>query len=113
VFHRNDTGSYEADVDWLIQIHGKTVWNWRSHLLRAWRGTRIAQFRQLPEQSGEKRIPELGTRCRTVARCSTVPGALHPSEPAFLRDLTKSQRLSVKQRYALKEIANRALGAER
>ncbi len=57
----------------------------------------------------EKALPELGTWRQTAARCLDRPGNLRPWEIGFLRDLPKFRRLSVKQRYVLKEIADRVL----
>jgi hypothetical protein len=57
----------------------------------------------------EKQLPELGAWRTTVAACLAQPGSLRPWETGFLRDLPKFQRLSVKQRYVLKEIADRVL----
>lgn len=58
----------------------------------------------------EKRLPELGTWRATVAACLARPGSLRTWEAGFLRDLAGFRRLSVKQRYILKEIADRVLG---
>jgi hypothetical protein len=58
----------------------------------------------------EKRLPELGTWRATVAECLARPGSLRPWEVGFLRDLPQFRRLSTKQRYVLKEIADRVLG---
>jgi hypothetical protein len=58
----------------------------------------------------ERRLPELGTWRGTVRECLARPSALRPWELGFLRDLTGFRRLSVKQRYCLKEIADRVLG---
>lgn len=57
----------------------------------------------------EKRLPELGTWRQTVRACLECPDALRPWELGFLRDLPKFPRLSVKQRYVLKAIADRVL----
>ena len=57
----------------------------------------------------EKPLPELGTWRATVAECLARPGSLRPWELGFLRDLPQFRRLSVKQRYVLKEIADRVL----
>lgn len=57
----------------------------------------------------EKRLPELGTWRQTVAACLARPGSIRPWEVGFLRDLPAFPRLSVKQRYILKEIAARVL----
>ena len=57
----------------------------------------------------EKSLPELGTWRQTVAQCLEQPGALKPWEIGFLRDLPAFRRLSTKQRYCLKEIADRVL----
>ncbi len=58
----------------------------------------------------EKKLPELGTWRQTVAQCLQRPGALRQWELGFLRDLPGFRRLSTKQRYVLKEIADRVLG---
>jgi len=57
----------------------------------------------------EKPLPELGTWRATVADCLARPGSLRPWEAGFLRDLPGFRRLSVKQRYVLREIADRVL----
>ncbi len=57
----------------------------------------------------EQRLPELGTWRQTVADCLAHPGSLRPWKLGFLRDLPKFRRLSVKQRYCLREIADRVL----
>jgi hypothetical protein len=58
----------------------------------------------------ERKLPELGTWRQTVRECLAQPGSLRRWEVGFLRDLPGFQRLSVKQRYCLKEIADRVLG---
>jgi hypothetical protein len=58
----------------------------------------------------EKALPELGTWRQTVAQCLERRGSLKPWELGFLRDLPGFRRLSTKQRYVLKEIADRVLG---
>lgn len=60
----------------------------------------------------EKRLPEIGTWRTTVALCLVRHGSLRPWEVSFLRDLPGFRRLSTKQRYVLKEIADRVLGTE-
>ena len=60
----------------------------------------------------EKALPELGTWRQTVARCMERPGSLRAWEVGFLRDLPAFRRLSTKQRYCLKEIADRVLDRE-
>jgi hypothetical protein len=57
----------------------------------------------------EKALPELGTWRATVAECLARPDSLRPWEVGFLRDLPGFRRLSTKQRYTLKEIADRVL----
>jgi hypothetical protein len=57
----------------------------------------------------EKKLPELGVWRETVAQCLERPGSLRPWEVGFLRDLPAFRRLSSKQRYCLKEIADRVL----
>ncbi len=61
----------------------------------------------------EKRLPEMGVWRQTVILCQAHPGALRQWEAGFLSDLPRFRRLSVKQRYVLKQIADRVLGAER
>ncbi len=61
----------------------------------------------------EKQLPELGTWRQTVAACLGQPGSLRRWEVCFLSDLPAFRRLSTKQRYCLKEIADRVLGASR
>ena len=63
-----------------------------------------------PVPAAERRLPELGTWRETVRQCLARPGSLRPWEVGFLRDLPAFRRLSVKQRYVLKEIADRVLG---
>jgi hypothetical protein len=58
----------------------------------------------------ERKLPELGTWRQTVRECFARPGSLLPWELGFLRDLPAFRRLSVKQRYCRKEIADRVLG---
>ncbi len=57
----------------------------------------------------DKPLPELGIWRETVRQCLEHPGSLRPWEACFLRDLPKFPRLSTKQRYCLKEIADRVL----
>jgi hypothetical protein len=57
----------------------------------------------------ERKLPELGTWRQTAARCLQQTGSLRAWEIGFLRDLPGFQRLSVKQRYVLNEIASRVL----
>lgn len=57
----------------------------------------------------EKKLPELGTWRQTVRDCLARPGDLRPWERSFLTDLPDFRRLSAKQRYVLKEIADRVL----
>jgi hypothetical protein len=67
-------------------------------------------WRQVIEApAADKRLPELGTWRATVAACLARPGSLRPWEVGFLGDLPAFRRLSVKQRYVLKEIADRVL----
>ena len=71
---------------------------------------RGATWRQVIEPAAiEKTLPELGTWRATVARCLECRGSLRAWEVGFLRDLPAFQRLSTKQRYVLKEIADRVL----
>jgi hypothetical protein len=58
----------------------------------------------------ERPLPEIGTWRATVAECLAHPGSPRKWEIGFLQDLTKCHRISVKQRYSLKEIAARVLG---
>lgn len=60
----------------------------------------------------EKRLPELGTWRVTCAEILKRPGSLRPWEVGFVRALPGFKRLSTKQRYILKEIADRALKRE-
>jgi predicted component of type VI protein secretion system len=57
----------------------------------------------------EKALPELGTWRQTVAECLAQRGSLRAWEVKFLHDLPGFRRLSTKQRYCLKEIADRVL----
>jgi hypothetical protein len=59
--------------------------------------------------SPDRPLPELGTRREMVRQCLERPASLRPWELGFLRDLPNFPRLSVKQRYILKEIADRVL----
>jgi hypothetical protein len=61
----------------------------------------------------EKKLPELGTWRATCAACLARPGSLRVWEKTFLRDLPGFRRISTKQRYALKTIADRVLGENR
>jgi hypothetical protein len=56
-----------------------------------------------------KQLPERGTWRATARACLAQQGSLRPWETGFLRDLAQFRRLSVKQRYLLKEIADRVL----
>jgi hypothetical protein len=60
----------------------------------------------------EKKLPDRGTWRATVTECLARRGSLRPWEVKFLQDLPGFRRLSVKQRYVLKEIADRALKRE-
>lgn len=67
----------------------------------------------LDPPSVEHPIPERGTwrvMCRTLL---AQPEALKAWERTFLADLPLFRRLSTKQRYCLKTIADRVLGADR
>lgn len=57
----------------------------------------------------DRPLPEYGIWRDTVRRCLAHPGDLRPWELSFLRDLPQFPRLSVKQRYWLKSIADRVL----
>lgn len=59
----------------------------------------------------ERKLPELGTWRAACRSCLEKPEALRPWEATFLRDLLEFRRLSTKQRYVLKEIADRVLGS--
>jgi hypothetical protein len=59
---------------------------------------------------GEYKLPELGKWRVTCRRLLEKPQALKPWELGFVRDLPCFGRISVKQRYILKEIADRVLG---
>ena len=68
-------------------------------------------WRQLiTPQPVEKDIPLRGKWRQTCADCLAKPGSLKPWEVTFLRELPGFRRLSGKQRYILKEIADRVLG---
>jgi hypothetical protein len=58
----------------------------------------------------ERPLPEIGSWRSTVAECLSHPESLRKWEVGFLQDLRKFHRISVKQRYCLKEIADRVLG---
>jgi hypothetical protein len=58
----------------------------------------------------EHREPFLGTWRTTCAELRKRPGDRRPWERSFVADLPRFQRLSVKQRYCFKEIADRVLG---
>ena len=60
----------------------------------------------------ERKLPELGTWRQTVARILASGRWIRAWERSFLTDLPNFQRLSVKQRYVLTEIAKRVLGDE-
>jgi hypothetical protein len=57
----------------------------------------------------DRPLPGLGSWRQTVRQCLERPDSLRPWEIGFLRDLSNFRRLSVKQRYCLKEIADRVL----
>ena len=58
----------------------------------------------------EKALPELGAWRKTCAELMKRSESLRPWERGFIQDLPKFHRLSVKQRYVLKEISERVLG---
>lgn len=58
----------------------------------------------------QPREPLIGTWRLTCGELMKRPGALKAWERTFLADLTRFQRISMKQRYVLKEIADRVLG---
>lgn len=57
----------------------------------------------------EHKLPELGSWRGTCRACLARPDLLRRWERGFLEDLPKFRRLSVKQRYVLREIADRVL----
>jgi hypothetical protein len=57
-----------------------------------------------------KREPLFSTWRATCAELAKRPGDLRPWERKFVVDLPGFQRISTKQRYVLKEIADRVLG---
>lgn len=57
----------------------------------------------------ERKLPELGTWRATCARLQAHRHLLRAWERGFVDDLPTFRRLSVKQRYALGEIAKRVL----
>jgi hypothetical protein len=61
-------------------------------------------------QPPPKREPLLATWRTTCHRLQERPGYLRPWERKFVGDLPHFQRISTKQRYVLKEIADRVLG---
>ena len=64
----------------------------------------------LTPQPVERRLPEMGTWRQTVARILESGRFIRAWERSFLTDLPNFQRISVKQRYTLNEIAKRVLG---
>jgi hypothetical protein len=58
----------------------------------------------------DRPVPERGTWRKTVAQLAQAPTLLYSWEKTFLTDLPKFRRLSTKQRYCLKTIADRILG---
>ncbi len=67
-------------------------------------------WRQVVEPAAiEKPLPELGTWHTTVKSLLEHPHKLRPWERSFLTDLPGFRRLTTKQRYVLKEIADRVL----
>jgi hypothetical protein len=61
----------------------------------------------------QHREPLLGTWRTTCAELQKHQGSLRPWERGFLRDLPNFQGLSTKQRYCLKDIAERVLRSGR
>jgi hypothetical protein len=59
-----------------------------------------------------KREPFIGTWRTTCAELAARRGDLRPWERKFVEDLPEFPRLSSKQRYVLKSIADRVLGGE-
>jgi hypothetical protein len=62
-----------------------------------------------PPQPVERSLPEIGTWRSTVAECLSHPGSLRKWEVGFLQSLRSFHSISVKQRYCLKQIADRVL----
>jgi hypothetical protein len=62
------------------------------------------------ERAPVKREPGHGTWRRTCAELIQRPHDLRPWERKFVADLPAFPRISTKQRYILKEIADRVLG---
>jgi hypothetical protein len=48
----------------------------------------------------------------TCAQLANRPGDMRPWERKFITDLPSFPRISIKQRYVLKEIADRVLGGD-
>jgi hypothetical protein len=81
-----------------------------AHRIIAASGMSWAQILNQPER--DHRLPELGTWRQTCRACLEQRGSLRQWEVGFLIDLPKFRRLSTKQRYVLKEIADRVLERE-
>jgi hypothetical protein len=60
----------------------------------------------------EHREPFHGTWRSTCVKLQKRNGSLRPGERSFIADLPRFQRISTKQRYVLKEIADRVLGEQ-
>ncbi len=73
------------------------------------------RLRDLPTlPAAEAALPEVGSWRETCAQCLAHRDLLRPWEQGFLSDLPRFRRLSAKQRYCLREIAERVLeGAPR
>ena len=73
-------------------------------------GLRWPEILSLPQPP--KREPLFATWRTTCAELSQRPGDLRPWERKFVADLPAFPRISTKQRYVLKEIADRVLGRD-
>jgi hypothetical protein len=73
-------------------------------------GLRWPEILSLPQPP--KREPLLSTWRTTCAELSKRSGDLRPWERKFVADLPAFPRISTKQRYVLKEIADRVLGRD-
>jgi len=73
-------------------------------------GLRWPEILSLPQPS--KREPLFSTWRATCAELSKRSGDLRPWERKFIADLPAFPRISTKQRYVLKEIADRVLGRD-
>lgn len=80
---------------------------WQANAIISRAGLTWAALIEAAIQKRERQMPEMGTWRQTCRDCLARGDDLRPWERRFLADLPKFSRISVKQRYALNEIAVR------